>query len=234
MHLQHSERLMEKTKNTHENNLKMGMLSCLKVRFTILRGSAEIMVFHAIVHYPEIDTERIELFRKKHDPTYELIRAHITVVFGVDQSVSLGSLTHHVRTVLEHWKSFDIELSGFTKSWDHWLFLTLTRGNKKVMRLHDELYEGILAPYLRKDIQYIPHVGLGEFVKEGEMGLLRRKQEHLRDSSKIAFDEARYKIALREAQNLKLSYSTRMKKLQMIEINDAYTTITDIREFPFG
>lgn len=189
------------------------------------------MVFHAIVHYPEIDTEKIELFRKKHDPTYKLIRSHITVVFRVDQSVSVQSLFDHVRTVLEHWRSFDIELSGFTKSWDHWLFLTLTKGNEKVTRLHDELYEGILAPYLRTDIEYIPHIGLGEFVKEGEIGLLRRKQLHLRDPSRIAFDETRYKTALKEAQNLNLSYSTKMEKLQMIEIDDAYTTITNIKEF---
>jgi hypothetical protein len=197
-------------------------------------GSAEYMVSHAIVCYPEIDTERIELFRKKHDPTYKLIRAHITVVFGVDQSVSVKSLSDHVRMVLERWRSFDIELGGFAKSWDHWLFLTLTRGNEKVTRLHDELYEGILAPYLRRDIQFIPHIGLGEFVKEKEMGLLRRKQLHLGNPSRIAFDETKYRTALREAQNLDLSYSTRVKKLQMIEIDDAYTTITDIKEFPLG
>ena len=191
-------------------------------------------LFHAIVHYPEIDTERIEQFRKKHDPTYRLIRAHITVVFGVDQSVSVQSLSDHVRTVLKHWRSFDIELGGFAKSWDHWLFLTLTKGNEKVKKLHDELYEGILAPYLRREIQFIPHIGLGEFVKEKEMGLLKRKQLHLRDPSRIAFDETRYKTALKEAQNLNLSYSTKMEKLQMIEIDDAYTTITNIKEFPLS
>ena len=75
------------------------------------------MVSHAIVCYPEIDTEKIDLFRQKYDPTYKLIRAHITVVFGVDQSISVQSLSDHVRTVLEHWRPFDIELGGFTKSW---------------------------------------------------------------------------------------------------------------------
>ena len=192
------------------------------------------MVSHAIVCYPEIDTEKIDLFRQKYDPTYKLIRAHITVVFGVDQSISVQSLSDHVRTVLEHWRPFDIELGGFIKSWDHWLFLTLTKGSEKVIRLHDELYEGILAPYLRRDIQFIPHIGLGEFVKEKEMGLLRRKQLHLRDPFRIAFDETKYKTALEEAQKLNLSYSTRMEKLQMIEINDTYTTITAIKEFPLS
>jgi len=192
------------------------------------------MVLHAIVHYPEIETEKIELFRKKHDPTCKLIRPHMTVVFPVGQSISVKSLSNHVRTVLEHWRPFDMELSGFTKSWDHWLFLTLTKGNEKMIRLHDELYEGILAPYLRRDIQFIPHIGLGEFVKEKEMGLLRRKQLHLGGPSRIVVDETRYKTALEEAQQLNLSYSTRMKKLQMIEIDDAYTSISDIEEFPFG
>lgn len=192
------------------------------------------MVSHAIVCYPEIDTGKIELFRKKHDPTYRLIRAHITVVFGVDPSISVQSLSDHVRTVLKHWKSFDIELGGFAKSWDHWLFLTLIKGNERVIRLHDELYGGILAPYLRRDIQFIPHVGLGEFVKEKEMGLLRRTQLDLRDPPRIAFDETRYKTALEEAQKLNLSYSTKIEKLQMIEIDDACTSIKDIIEFPLS
>ena len=193
------------------------------------------MVFHRIVYYPEINTEKIELFRKKYDPSYELIRPHVTVVYGVDSSsISRQSFSRHVIAVLEHWESFDAELKGFTKSWDHWLFLTLGKGNEKVIKLHDELYMGVLAPFLRTDIRYIPHIGLGEFVKEGEIDLLSRKRLRLKKLTNVALDEVRYKIALEEAQNLNLSYSTKVEKLHMTKVNDDYTVIKDIEEFPLG
>ena len=193
------------------------------------------MVFRGLVFYPEINTEKIELFRKKYDPSYKLIKPHVAVVFPIDSSsLSRQSFSSHVRVVLEHWKSFDVELRGFAKSWDHWLFLTLGKGNEKVIKLHNELYGGILASYLRTDIHYIPHIGLGEFVKEDEMSLLSRKRLRLSKPTHIDLDEVRYKNALEEAQNLNLSYSTRVEKLHMIEINDDYTIIKDIEEFPLG
>jgi len=192
------------------------------------------MVVRGLVHYPEINTEKIEAFRKKYDPSFKLIRPHLTIVYSVDQLVSRQVFSSHIEAVLKHWKPFDIELNGFTKSWDHWLLLTLKEGNDKVIGLHDELYGGILAPYLRTDIQYIPHIGLGEFIEEGELGLLRRKRLHLKKPTQVALDEARYEIALEEARNLNLSYSTKLDKLQMIEIDDDYTNVKDIEEFPLG
>ncbi len=185
------------------------------------------MVSRALVHYPEVNMEIIESFRKKHDPTYKLIRAHLTIVFPVDQLVSRKSFSDHVRAVLKHWRSFDIEFNGFTKSWDHWLFLTLKKGNEKVIRLHDELYSGVFAPYLRTDIQYIPHIGLGQFIRKGETVSLKRPAE-------VALDEVRYRIALEKARNLRLPHSTKVEKLQMVEINDDFTIVEDIEEFPLG
>ena len=193
------------------------------------------MVFRGLVFYPEIDTEKIEILRKKYDPSYRLIRPHVTVVFGVDSSLlSRQSFSRHVKAVLGRWNSFDVQLKGFAKSWDHWLFLTLGRGNEEVIKLHNELYGGILAPYLRTDIHYIPHVGLGEFVKEDEMSLLSRKRLRLKKPTPIDLDEVRYKNALEEAQNLNLAYSTSVEKLHMTEANDDYTVIKNIEELPLG
>jgi len=205
-----------------------------QTRLINLDISIEIMVVHALVHYPEINTEKIESFRKKYDSTYQLIRPHLPIVFRIDQSISKQSYIDHVRAVLKHWKPFDIELSGFAKSWDHWLFLILKKGNDKVIRLHDELYGGIFAPYLRTDIQYIPHIGLGEFIEKGEVDLLKRKRLRLKKPAKIALDEVKYKIALEEARNLGLLYSTKLDKFQMIEIDDGYTIVEDIEEFPLS
>jgi hypothetical protein len=52
------------------------------------------------------------------------------------------------------------------KSWDHWLLLVLKKGSENAIALHDELYSDILSPYLRKDMEYFPNIGMGLFVKK--------------------------------------------------------------------
>lgn len=87
------------------------------------------MVFHGVGYFPEIDTQKIESFRKEYDPTYELIRAHLTLVFPVD--LALRPLSEHIHAVLSKWDPFEIEFNGFVKSWDHWLLLIIKKGNQK-------------------------------------------------------------------------------------------------------
>ena len=74
------------------------------------------MVYYALVHYPKINTEKIEAFRKKHDPTYNLIRAHLTILFPIPEKISKHSLSEHIHEVLTNWKPFKIEIEEFTKS----------------------------------------------------------------------------------------------------------------------
>ena len=64
--------------------------------------------------------------------------------------------------------------------------------------------------------------------------MLRRMRLHLKAPTRIALDETRYKMALEEARNLNLSYSTKVEKLQMVEINDDLTIVKDVEEFSLG
>jgi len=185
------------------------------------------MVYHALVHYPEIKTEKIEVFRKKYDPTFELIRAHLTILFPIPQKISKQTLSEHIHEVLTNWKPFEIEIEGFTKSWDHWLFLILKKGCEKIIKLHDDLYIGILAPFLRSDIEFIPHIGLGQFIKESEV-------YSLKSPTNVALDEKKYDSALKEAKNLNLSYKSKADKLVLVEINDKFTLTKNIKEFDLG
>lgn len=41
-------------------------------------------------------------------------------------------------------------------------------------RLHDRLYAGVLAPHLRRDIPYRPHLTVGRFRAAAEAGALRQ------------------------------------------------------------
>ncbi|MGB5550575.1 MAG: 2'-5' RNA ligase family protein [Thermoanaerobaculia bacterium] len=62
---------------------------------------------------------------------------------------------------------FEVRLGGFHRSPDHWLFLLLQKGNRAVKKLYSALYTGLLAELRRDDLEFIPHLGLGLFLKEG-------------------------------------------------------------------
>lgn len=90
--------------------------------------------------------------------------------------------------------------------------------------LHDELYTGILKPYLRTDIEYIPHIGLGHFIKES-------KKYDYANPTQVDLDEATYEEALEKARNLDVSYSAQVEKLHLVEIDDRFTYTKDVEEF---
>jgi len=156
---------------------------------------------YSLVHYPKFERkteENIEAFRRKYDAFVDCWKPHIPFIFPVPSNeIEEGKFREHVETVLKKWKPFPIQIGGFTKSWDHWLFLLLKKGNEKAIALHDELYTGILSPYLRRDIEYIPHIGIGLFVKK-DAGY------NALDPRIVDFDAKLYSQALKEAKSLKM------------------------------
>jgi hypothetical protein len=68
------------------------------------------MVFHGVVYYPDITTH-IESFRKQYDPTYNLIQAHVALVFPVD--LALKPLSEHIQSILTQWDPFQVVFKGF-------------------------------------------------------------------------------------------------------------------------
>ena len=112
-------------------------------------------MYYTVGIYPELAmelSEAIEAIRADYDPASHLIRHHITALFPVPDRVGKEECTSHVRTVLSRWSPFEIQLGGFHKSRDHWLFLTLQKGNDEVKRMYREFYSGILAEFRREDM----------------------------------------------------------------------------------
>jgi len=181
-------------------------------------------MFYALVHYPNIDTRRIDDFRRQYDPHVDLIAPHLTLVFLVPETAGESNLVHHIETVLRDWHAFPIRLKGLQKSWDHWLFLILEQGAADVIRLHRELYTGCLAAYRRPDIEFIPHVGLGLFARQDASYDIRNPQQ-------LSLDDVRYTQALAEARQLGLDYSCVVDRLHLLKINDDISEILWSREF---
>lgn len=181
-------------------------------------------MFYSIVHYPKIDKLKINEFRRKYDPYVNLVDAHITIVFPLPAKIGQGALVDHVSRQLDGWEPFEVKIKGLEKAWDHWLFLTLGEGNRKVIELHDKLYGGILVPYLRSDIEFIPHIGIGLFVK---------KRYDLRDPKAVEFDQKTYDFAMEEARALDNGQTFLIDTLSLIEIDNDFKTTKTLKEFKF-
>lgn len=171
-------------------------------------------MLYTLVFRPKIDTSKIDTFRKKYDPHANLIEPHITLVFPIsDKNIDKTALERHIKDVLEGEKSFKIHLQGVEKSWDHWLNLILKEGDDNVIKLHNKFYTGILAPFFKKDLGYIPHIGIGLFVS-------KNSDYKVTDPTLKALDETKYKVALQEAESFNFDYWTELDNLELITLDD--------------
>jgi len=170
-------------------------------------------MYYALVFYPRVDRALIDEIRRKYDPTIDVIGPHVTVLFPVPERVGEEELVAHIQSVLRDCRPFEVCLGGFHKSPDHWLFLTLQKGNRRVKELHRSLYTGVLAEFRRDEIEFVPHLGLGLFLKEGSTYDWDNPQES-------DFDAEKYETALRQAEVLGVSCSSVVETLHLVKIPD--------------
>ena len=119
--------------------------------------------------YPELaqkNREWIEDFRSKHDELYaRVVKAHFTLVFPV-ADVEVSEFIHHIQKMLEgvHPIHFVLRCAVLVKdafnTYSH-VLLVPDEGYSNIVKLHDQLYTGLLSRELRLDIPFIPHIGVG-------------------------------------------------------------------------
>jgi 2'-5' RNA ligase len=165
---------------------------------------------YIVVIYPEIDDSKIQQLRKKYSPYFNLIGPHLTIIFPF-QDIDKKELLQHISKVLKKWSSFDIQLKGLTRSFDNWLFLTVKKGNKKIIKLHDQLYAGLLKEHLHPTIKFIPHVGIG-----------------------LCKNDKDYAKVETEAKALDLDYTCKVKSIHIAHLNDNLTKIDWSKKINFN
>lgn len=87
-----------------------------------------------------------------------------------------------------------------------------------------EIYSGILSKYRRKDIEFIPHIGLGFFAKN-------YREYDLKDPKKLIFDKEKYKQALIEVKSKILKFKCTVDNLDLLEANNNFRRIKTIKKF---
>lgn len=121
-----------------------------------------------VIAYPELskkDFSSIESFRKENDRMFSIVRPHFTFVFP-SENITIPDLIHELDLLLEHEKAifFSLRCASLCKDdfndYYH-CFLVPDEGFSQIVKLHDKLYSRLLKRELRLDINYLPHIGVG-------------------------------------------------------------------------
>lgn len=114
----------------------------------------------------QVDYNSIQTFRKANDELYfNLVKPHFTVVFPVDD-IPVEEFREEIKTKLNGISRFDFSIRCAVLNKDafndyYHVFLVPDKGFSNLTKIRNKLYSGILAPHLRLDIDYLPHIGVG-------------------------------------------------------------------------
>jgi 2'-5' RNA ligase len=136
---------------------------------------------YLVIAYPNLsepDYDWLQSIRKKHDQQFDLVKPHVTLVFGTEK-LSQNEFIEHVQNSLTAFSSFPIILDSTkvvgndSKDLFH-AFLVPSNGFNEVKQLHDVLYQGALESELRSDIPFIPHLTIGSGSKREMTALVEQ------------------------------------------------------------
>ena len=124
---------------------------------------------YLVVAYPKLeqnDFDWIQNYREQNDPRYfSVIEPHITLIFAIND-IDKDSFVSEVKDKITGIKPFDVAFNVATINQNddgeyYHEFLVPDTGYSNIVKLHDKLYSGLFAPHLRFDIDFIPHIGIG-------------------------------------------------------------------------
>jgi hypothetical protein len=125
-------------------------------------------VGYLVIAYPQLapdDFKKIQLYRERHDLLFNVVEPHFTIVFPV-LDLQLQDFMEEIEGHAKNISRFDFAIRCATINKDAFnklfhVFLVPDEGYSRVVRMHDTLYRGRLKPYLRLDLDYIPHITIG-------------------------------------------------------------------------
>lgn len=124
---------------------------------------------YLVLAYPKIkkdDFEFIQNYRKMNDSRYfNLVGPHFTIVFSTPD-FSEDEFVGEVKTQTKNIHKFNFVIKCATINQDYSRefyheFLVPDEGYSSFVKLHDRLYSGKFFGNLRFDIDFIPHIGIG-------------------------------------------------------------------------
>lgn len=179
-----------------------------------LRRSRPPLPRFAVAWFPKFEgIERIEAFRARHDPAAADIAAHLTLVFPFPTAHTCLQVETHVQRVVSKWPPVPVTFRRVRLHANEFLFLMASRGAASITALHDKLYTRSLAPHLRRDLPYEPHITLARYA-----GL--EPLEAALDEAESAFG-GEFSDVIREVTLLSVDRNGRISPLKTISLHTA-------------
>jgi hypothetical protein len=125
---------------------------------------------YLVIAYPELqqnDFDWIQSYRKQNDQRqYSLVEPHFSIVFAISD-LDKDSFLTEVKQRINGIDPFEFDLKVATVNQDnsgsyYHEFLVPDTGYSDIVKLHDKLYSDMFAPYLRFDVDFIPHISIGD------------------------------------------------------------------------
>jgi 2'-5' RNA ligase len=121
------------------------------------------------VSYPEVapeDLSFLEGFRQLHDLPYrDVVAAHFTIVFSC-KTIEPADYTKHIAAIARQSEPVRFTCKYAMLGADDfddtaYVFLVPDEGYAGISLLHDRLYTGLLQPFLKLEVQFVPHITIG-------------------------------------------------------------------------
>ncbi|MGE5095155.1 MAG: 2'-5' RNA ligase family protein [Betaproteobacteria bacterium] len=157
--------------------------------------------------------ERIEAFRRRHDPAAGLIPAHLSLVFPFATALSRLQVETHVRRIVSHWPPIPVSFRVVRMQANEFVFLMASRGAASITGLHDRLYTRSLAPHLRPEFPYEPHITLARHAAWPEL-------EAAYAEAREAFGDE-FTDVIREVTLLAVGRTGRIERLTTLALHSA-------------
>lgn len=128
------------------------------------KGKRDILIFPK---FKNIDL--IQQVRMKYDRLAKLIAPHITLAFPFTDEISDNELVSSLSELLKQYNAFEVTFRGISVSDDNYISLNCIKGKEKIIKLHFDIYKQILPTHVKKNINYVPHITLGQIKDKEEL-----------------------------------------------------------------
>lgn len=179
-----------------------------------LRGSRPPLPRFAVAWFPEFrDIERIEEFRRRHDPMAPYVPAHLTLVFPFPTAHSQLQVQTHVQRIVSRWPPIAVGFRAVRLYANEFVFLMASRGAAAMATLHDKLYTRSFQPHLRRDLPYEPHITIA---RNADFDALERAFSEAQEAFGAEFEGV-----IREVTLLAVDRNGKIERLKQIPVNTA-------------
>lgn len=120
-------------------------------------GKRDILIFPKFNNINIIDN-----IRNKYDKLANLVKPHITLAFPFKDEISNEDLITKLSVLLKNYSPFEVTFKGISLSDDNYILLNCIKGDKEILKLHNDIYEKIIPNHFKKSVNYIPHITLGQ------------------------------------------------------------------------